>query len=130
MSQNKVYSTTHSLIRFKNLALLCILNSLTNFINCSFSLKRLKTFPWWYATDMMPFFFVRIISSYCFMISAASSGFSALWAFSFNSSISITLLMVMECISRFFISSLASLFVFLMFSEPHHSYKQKITTIP
>ena len=104
---------------------LCTLNSLTNLMNFSFSLSRLNTFPWWCAMDMMSFFFVRIISSYCFMTSAAYSGFSTFSAFSFNY-VSITLLVVMESISSFFISSLVSRFVLLVFSQPPHSYKQKL----
>ena len=109
---------------------LCSLNSLTNLINFSFSQNWLNTFPWWYATDIMPFLFVRRIFSYCFMISASSSGFSTFSAFSFSSSVSTTSLMVMESISSFSISSLLSRLVFLVFSEPLRSYKQKINAIP
>ena len=69
------------------LVLLCTLNSLTSLMNFSLSLNLLKTFPWWYAMDIMFFFFVRIISSYCFIIAAASLGFyafSSLPAFNFK----------------------------------------------
>ena len=49
-------------------------NSLTSLANFSFSLNLLKTCPWWYATFIIPFFFVLIISSYRLIISAAFSG--------------------------------------------------------
>ena len=69
--------------------------------------------------------FVRIISSYCFMTSAASSGFSTFSACSFNPSVSTVLLVVNDS---------SGLFLFLLclvvFSEPPHSYKQKVATIP
>ena len=113
------------------IVLLCTLNSLTNLINFSYSLKRLKPFPWWYTMDMITFFFVQIISLYCFIMSAAPSGLSTLLTFSFNSSVSIISLFSMESIINcFFISPLLSHLGFLVFSEPPHSYKQKITTIP
>ena len=57
------------------IVLLCTLNSWTSLMDFSLSLK---TFPWWYAMDIMFFFFVRIISSYCFIIAATSLGFSSL----------------------------------------------------
>ena len=66
------------------IVLLCTLNSLTSLMNFSLSLNLLKTLPWWYAIDVMFFFLVQIISSYCFIMAAASLGFS-LSAFSFNS---------------------------------------------
>ena len=109
---------------------LCSLNSLTNFINFSFSRNRLNIFPWWYAADTIPFLFVRIIFFYSFMMAEASSGFSTLSGFSFSSSVSITSLIVMESISCFLISSLVNRLVFLVFSEPLHSYKQKMTAMP
>ena len=58
-------------------------------------------------------------------MAAASSGFSALSAFSFNSSVLNISLLVMESINCFLISSLLNLFVFLVFSEPSCSCKQK-----
>ena len=94
---------------------LCSLNSLTNFINFSFSRNRLNTFPWWYAADTMPFLFVRIIFFYSFMMAEASSGFSTLSGFSFSSSVSITSLIVMESISCFLISSIVNRLVFGVF---------------
>ena len=84
---------------------LCILCSLSYFVNFSFCRNGLNTFPWCCATDIMRFLFVRRISSYFFMISAASSGFSTLSAFSFNSPASILSLITRESISYFFISS-------------------------
>ena len=60
---------------FNIIVLLCTLNSLTSLMNFSLSLK---TFPWWYAMDIMFFFFVWIISSYCFITAATSLGFSSL----------------------------------------------------
>ena len=54
----------------KIMVLLWILNSLTMLANFSFCLYFSKTFPWWYATFIIPFFFVLIISSYCLIISA------------------------------------------------------------
>ena len=48
---------------------------------------------------MMPFLFVWRMSSYCFIISAASSGFCTFSASSFKSSISTALLMVMDSIT-------------------------------
>ena len=67
---------------------LCTLNLLTNFINFSLFFRKLFvdiTLLIWC------FFLVRIISSYCFMTSAASSAFSTLSAFSFSSSVLIIL---------------------------------------
>ena len=78
--------------------LLCTLKSLTSLINFSLSLNILKTFPWWYALDVIFFFF--------------------------NSSVSIISLLIMESISCFWISSLLSLLLFVVFSEPFCSCKQ------
>ena len=75
------------------------------------------------------YFFVWMISSYCFMIAAASSGFSTFSSFPFNSSDSIISLMVMESISCFLIYSLLCLLVFFVFSEILCCCK-KITAIP
>ena len=100
---------------------LCTPNLLTNLRNFSFSQNQLNIFPWWYATDIMPFLFVRRISSYSCMISAASSGFSTFSAFWFSSSVSIVWLLTRESISCFFISSSLNRFVFLVFSKPLHS---------
>ena len=55
------------------MVVLWIPNSLTSLANFSFSLKFLKTCPWWYATFIIPFFFVLIISSYHLIIFAAFS---------------------------------------------------------
>ena len=68
-----------------------------------------------------------MISSYCFMTPAASSGFSTLSAFFFNSSVlfSVISLLIMESISCFLISSLLIRLLFLVFSETFCSYKQK-----
>ena len=65
---------------------------------------------------MMPFLFVWRISLYCFIMFAASSGFSTFSAGSFKSSISTELLMVMDSVSCFLISSLLRRFVFWLFS--------------
>ena len=108
---------------------MCTLNSLPSLMNFSLYLNSFENFPWWCAMDMILFFFVRIISSYSFMTSAASWGFSTLSAFSCNSFVSIISLLTMESINCFFISSLLSRLVFLVFSEPPHNYKQKINTI-
>ena len=79
---------------------------------------------------MLQILFVRIISLYSFMMTKASSGFCTFSGFSFSSSASITSFIVMEPISCFLISSLVNRLVFLVFLEPLHSYKQKITAIP
>ena len=62
------------------MVVLWIPNSLTSLENFSFSLNLLKTCPWWYATFIIPFFFVLIISSYRLIISAAFSGYCISWA--------------------------------------------------
>ena len=80
---------------------LCTLKLATNLTNFSFLRKWLNTFPWWYGLDIIPFF-ERMRSSYSFMMVAASSGFSTLSAFSFNSSISLVSLLTRESISCFF----------------------------
>ena len=90
-------------------------------MNFSISSKHLKTFPWWNVTAMMPFLFVRRISSYSLMILAASSSFSTLSARSFISSISTALFIVMDSNSCFFISSLSRRVVFLLVLEFPHS---------
>ena len=113
-------------ISFKTLILniivfLCTPKSATNLTNFSFSWNRLNIFPWWYTTDIMPFLFVRRISSYFLIISAASSGFFTVSTSSFNSSVSIVSLLTSEFISCFLISSVAKLFVLLVFSEPFHN---------
>ena len=46
----------------------------------------------------MPFLFVRTISWYCFIIFPATSGFSTFSASSFSSSVSMTLLIVIDLI--------------------------------
>ena len=58
-------------------------------------------------------------------MAAASSGFSALSDFSFNSSASIKSLFIMESTNCCLISSLLSFLVFLVFSEHIFSCKQK-----
>ena len=109
---------------------LCTPKSTTNLTNFLFSRNRLKTIPWWYATDIMPFLFVLRISSYFLIRSAVSSGLSNIPACSLSSSVSKMLLLTRESTSCFFISSWLSRSVFLSFSKPFHSYKQKITVIP
>ena len=104
----------------------CTLNTLSSLMNFFFSLNLLKTFPWWYPMHTMFFFFVRIISSYCFIMLAASSIFSTLSAFSFNSSSLSTLpLLIIESISCYLISSLLSVLIFLALSEPFFNYNKK-----
>ena len=95
-----------------------------------FLFEAFENFALKYATDTIPFLFARRISSYCFIISAASSGFCTFLASLFKSSISTTLLMVMDSLNCLSISSLLRRFVFLLFPEFPHSYKQKITAIP
>ena len=112
------------------IVLLFTLNLLTSLISFSLSLNILKTFPWWYAMDVVFFFFVQIISSYCFIMAAGSSGLPALSARSFNFSVSIVSLFTMESINCSFISSLLNLLVFLVFLEPFCSCKQKVTFMP
>ena len=68
------------------MVVLWIPNSLTSLANFSFSLNLLKTCPWWYATFIIPFFFVLIISSYRLVISSAFSGSCVSWASLFKSS--------------------------------------------
>ena len=75
--------------------------------------------------DIMFFFFVLIISLYCFTMSTASLGFSALSGLSFNSSASIISLLIMESINCFLISSLLDPLVFLVFSESLCNCKPK-----
>ena len=58
----------------KMMIALWILNSLTSLANFSFSLNLLKTCPWWYATFIIPLFFVWIISSYRLIISISFRG--------------------------------------------------------
>ena len=58
-------------------------------------------------------------------MAATSSGISALSAFSFKSAVSIISLSIIESINYFLISSLLSILVFLVFSEPFFSCKQK-----
>ena len=53
-----------NILILKMIVVLWIPNSLTSFANFSFSLNLLKTCPWWYATFIIPFLFVLIISSY------------------------------------------------------------------
>ena len=91
-----------------------------NLTNFSFSRNRLNTFPWWYATVMMPFLFVPRISSYSLKIVVASSSLSTFLALLFSSSVSIVPLFTWESISYCFTSSL-SRFVFLTFSGPLHN---------
>ena len=57
----------------KIIVVLWILNSLTSLTNFSFSLNFLKTCLWWYATFIIPLFFILIISWYRLIISAALS---------------------------------------------------------
>ena len=112
------------------IVLLWIFNLLAICINFSFSWNLFKIFPWWYATDIMPFF-VRRISSYCLIISAASSGFCTFSASLFRLSTSIALLMIMDSINCFLISSmLRRSFVFSTVFRVSPHLKQKITTIP
>ena len=65
--------------------------------------------------------FLFCVTSYCFVIAVASSGFSIFSDFSFNSSVSILSLMVMELISSFLISSSLSRLAFFL-SESFCSY--------
>ena len=73
----------------------------------------------------MFFFYVRIISWYCFIMTAASSSAFALSAFSSNSPVSIISLLIMESINCFLIFFLLSLLVFFVVLEPFCCYKQK-----
>ena len=56
------------------IVVLWIPNSLTSLANFSFSLDFLKTCPWWYATLIIPFLFLLIISSYRSIIITAFPG--------------------------------------------------------
>ena len=56
----------------KNIVFFLMPNLLINVINFSLSQNRLNIFPWWYATVIITFLFVRRISSYSLMILAAS----------------------------------------------------------
>ena len=91
---------------------------LTIFINFSFSRNWLNTFTWWSPAVIIPFLFVRRISSYSFITSATSSGFSIFSAFSFSAYVSVVSLFTRECISCSFTSSSLSRSVFLTFSKP------------
>ena len=104
----------------KMIVFLWILNLLTNFINFSFSRNRLNTFPWWYATDIMPFHFVWGIYLYSLMKSEASSALFTFSAFSFNSPVSIVSLFTriyQLLIYLFFVESLLLLNVFRTFTS-------------
>ena len=101
-------------------------------INFSFSLKRLKTCPWWNATAMMPFLFVRRISPYSFMTSAVSLGFSTLSGRLLSSSISTA--GVVDCYRHYqllfdfiFVKMLCLLAVFRF--SPHLKTKNDCYTI-
>ena len=102
----------------KIIAFLWITNSATISVNFFFSLNFLKTCPWWYATFIIPFFFVLMISSYRLTISAALSGF--------KSSLSKTLSIIIES-SNFVLISSFDKRAFLLSAEPF--YKQKINTL-
>ena len=110
------------------MVVLWIPNSLTSLANFSFSLNFLKTCLWWYATFIIPFFFVLIISSYRLIIFAAFSGSYTSSASLFKLSNSRFSSMIIESSNRFFTSSLDLRFVFLLSTEPFHIYKQKINT--
>ena len=111
------------------MVVLWIPNSLTSLANFSFSLNLLKTCPWWYATFIIPSFFVLIISSYRLIIFAAFSGSCTSSASLFKLSNSRFSSMIIESSNRFFISSLDLRFVFLLSTKPFHIYKQKINTL-
>ena len=105
------------------MVVLWVPNSLTSVSNFSFSLNLLKTFPWWYATFMIPLFFALIISSYRLIISAVFSGSCIFSASLFKSSNSTTLSMIIESNNCFFIYYRC--FAFLLSAKPFHIYKQK-----
>ena len=108
---------------------LWIPNSLTSLANFYFSLNLLKTCLWWYATFIIPFLFVLIISSYRLIIFAAFSGSCTFSASLFKSSNSRFSTKIIESSNRFFTSSLDLRFVFLLSTKPFHSYEQKINTL-
>ena len=115
------FSISLKTLILNTMVLLWIFNFSAICKNFSFSLKRLKTYPWWNATDMMPFLLMRRICSYSFIISATSSVFSTLSARLFSSSTSTALFIVMDSVSCFLIASLLRRLVFLLFSEFPHS---------
>ena len=78
---------------------------------------------------IIPFFFVLMISSYCLITFAASSGSCISSASLFNSLDSATSFAIVDSNNYFFISSFDSRFVFLLSAAPFHTYKQKIITI-
>ena len=111
------------------IVVLWIPNSLTSLANFSFSLNLLKTCPWWYATFIIPLFFVLIISSYRLIIFAAFSGSCTSYASLFKSSNSRFSSILIKSSNRFFISSLDLRFVFLLSTKFFHIYKEKINTL-
>ena len=107
------------------MVVLSILNSLTSLANFYFSLNLLKTCPWWYATFIIPLFFVLIISSYRLIISATPSKSYTSSASLFRSSHSKMSSIVIDSSNFVFISSFDKRFVFLLSIKPFHIYKQK-----
>ena len=108
---------------------LWIPNSATSSVNIFFSLNFLKTCPWWYATFIIPFFFVLIISLYRLTISSAFSRSCTSSASLFKSSLSKTLFIIMES-SNFDLITFFDKRAFLLSVEPFHIYKQKNTLVP
>ena len=97
----------------KMIVVLWIPNSLTSLASFSFSLNPLKTCPWWYATFIIPLFFVLIISSYRLIISAAFRGL-----------VFFQHLYLVHQILQFHLLS-SKRFAFLLSVIPFHIYKQK-----
>ena len=116
-------------LTLKMMVVLWIPNLPTSLVNFSFSLNLLKTCSWWYATFIIPLFFILIISSYRLIISAAFYESCASSACLFRSSHSKTLSIVIESNNFFFISSFDKRFAFLLSVKPFHIYKQKISTL-
>ena len=109
---------------------LWIPNLLTSLANFSFSLNLLKTCPWWYATFIIPFLFVLVISSYRLISFAAFFGSCTSSASLFKSSNSRFSSMMIESGNRFFISSF-DIYVLSFYYLPSlsTSINKKISTI-
>ena len=101
------------------------LNSLTSLANFSLYLILLKNCPRWYATFIIPLFFVLIISSYCLNIFTASSGPCVSSAYLLRSPNSTTSYIVIESNNFFFISFLDKRFAFFLSPKAFHSINKK-----
>ena len=80
----------------------CTSKSATSLTNFSFSQSWVNTFPWWCATDIIPFLFTQIISSYLLIRCTTSSRSSIFSACPLSSFVSTMSLLTRELIRCFF----------------------------